>query len=501
MSPPPRPGRSLTLLPLAALAAAVLLLVFAAQRSPPERSVCNCDAAIAAAQAQQSRPAAPLAAAAAEGDGGGGAGSAEVLASLAKLAALRVELAEAKAALDKLSRKHEAEAAEARATIRTLSAPSAAFKPLTKEQRVVQVLDAIDPKLLWRPGNRAWSMSQTVRNHNVDARRCGTMGSDKTFGAPKALPAAHNATLRALPLDKLYDPIASVAAHDEMEALKCDVGLPSAPLPPFTLAHKHTHHLSRYTMYFNIMCWLESEPRFGRVLDVSGSEPWLTRFDPKRTEVVAVNYPKTDIHDLSSFPPNSFDWVMADQVMEHLRFPQQAMDQVHRVLKPVRAPRRARARRTPRRAALGARRASALRAAIVRMRARATGGPRDHDVVLGEPGAHVPRLLALHDGRVQVARPPLRAHGPVRLVGQWCRQRGARARRAVLGRAGLDADEGGERVGGGRPALAQARRAEREGPRDDGLDDRAQGGSWLSVAQTHLKSWDWPQRRRQNPRT
>jgi SAM-dependent methyltransferase len=115
------------------------------------------------------------------------------------------------------------------------------------------------------------------------------------------------------------------------------VALPIAPLPAFTLAHKHTHHLSRYTMYYNILCWLEAEPRFGAVLDISGSEPWLARFDTARTRVTAVNYPATDIHDLSQFPADSFDWVMADQVMEHLRFPQQAMDQVYRVLKPVRA--------------------------------------------------------------------------------------------------------------------------------------------------------------------
>lgn len=322
----------MTLLPLAALSAAVILLVFATQRGPAERSVCDCDAAVAAAK-QAMQAAAPAEAPAA---GNGGSDNAEVLSSLGKIAALRAELAEAKAALEKLNRRHENEMALSREQIKTLSAVTGELKPLTKEQRVVAVLDAIDPKLLWRPGNRAWSMSQSVRNHRVSADRCTAMGKDATFG-PQPLPAARNATLRTLPLDKLFDPIASIKAHDEMEALKCDVGLPSAPLPPFTLAHKHTHHLSRYTMYFNIMCWLESEPRFGRVLDVSGSEPWLTRFDPKRTEVVAVNYPQTDIHDLSAFPPESFDWVMADQVMEHLRFPQQAMDQVYRVLKPVSA--------------------------------------------------------------------------------------------------------------------------------------------------------------------
>ena len=51
--------------------------------------------------------------------------------------------------------------------------PLTSFKPLVKEQRVVAALDALDPKALWPPGNRAWSMSQTVRNHNTCARERG----------------------------------------------------------------------------------------------------------------------------------------------------------------------------------------------------------------------------------------------------------------------------------------------------------------------------------------
>ncbi|KAJ1631392.1 hypothetical protein T492DRAFT_995874 [Pavlovales sp. CCMP2436] len=266
-------------------------------------------------------------------------GVAAEMAGLAKLASLRTELATATEELRVLRKKSDKDRAAlelAKANIASLAAVGiGGYKPLTAEQRVVGVLDQIDPKILWRAGNRGWSMSQTVRNHPASEGQCLAMGlsSDPVY-APKPLPAAKNAGLHALPLDLLYDPIANVLAFDEVENMKCDVALPQAPLPPFTLAHKHTHHLSRYTMYFNIMCWLKSEPRYGRVLDVSGSEPWLSIFDASRTEVVAVNYPQTDIHDLSSFPANSFDWVMADQVMEHLRFPQQAMDQVYRVLKP-----------------------------------------------------------------------------------------------------------------------------------------------------------------------
>jgi len=301
-----------------------------------EKAVCNCEG---------------------QGANGGLADSASLAAeldTLQKLSQLRSELAEARSTIERLKAGSGSspELDEAKQTISLLKARVAkaeavsvdaaapaqmtmdALKPLPKEARVVEHMDRVDPKILWRPGNRAWSMSQTVRNHPANDEVCYGFKTDPNFNQPKPMPASKNESLRGMPLAQIFDPIANVAAHDEVEAMKCDAAMPKAPLPPFTLIHKHMHHLSRYTMYFNILCWLKMEPRYGDVLDVSGSEPWLTVFDKERTKVVAVNYPKTDVHDLSAFPAESFDWVMADQVLEHLRFPQQAMDQIHRVLKP-----------------------------------------------------------------------------------------------------------------------------------------------------------------------
>jgi len=304
-------------LPLAALAAAVVLILLASRGGvSSERPVCNC-------------PAVP----AAVGQPDASKLSAE-LDSLQKLAQLRAELTEARATIDRLKSAAASAPAGASATSAAPAASADCVKLGPVTGRLVEHFDIIDPKQLWKPGNRAWSMSQTVRNHPADAERCTSLASDPQFGQPKPLPAAKNATLRTLPLAKLFNPIANLAAFDEMENLKCDTATPKAPLPPFTLQHKHTHHLSRYTMYFNIMCWLAMEPRYGHVLDVSGSEPWLERFDKARTKVSFVNYPKTDVHDLAEFANETFDWVMGDQVMEHLRFPQQAMDEIHRVLKP-----------------------------------------------------------------------------------------------------------------------------------------------------------------------
>jgi SAM-dependent methyltransferase len=75
-------------------------------------------------------------------------------------------------------------------------------------------------------------------------------------------------------------------------------------------------------------------PADARVLSISHSETLRDCIGIKVGEYVEANYPDVSILKLP-YPDNSFDWVLSDQVFEHIvGDPQLAMDETLRVLKP-----------------------------------------------------------------------------------------------------------------------------------------------------------------------
>lgn len=92
-------------------------------------------------------------------------------------------------------------------------------------------------------------------------------------------------------------------------------------------------HVTRYYMYGRIGDFFTPEPRAGRILSISESDALHSLFDQERSEVVVANYPEHSLISLG-FPDASFDFVVCDQVLEHVEGnPQNAMDEIHRVLK------------------------------------------------------------------------------------------------------------------------------------------------------------------------
>lgn len=53
---------------------------------------------------------------------------------------------------------------------------------------------------------------------------------------------------------------------------------------------------------------------------------------PEQSVVLAPTYPDVDIHEMP-YKDNSFDYVIADQVLEHVRYPWIAVEEAKRVLK------------------------------------------------------------------------------------------------------------------------------------------------------------------------
>jgi len=95
--------------------------------------------------------------------------------------------------------------------------------------------------------------------------------------------------------------------------------------------------VERYTMYERIKEALRSaDSSFlsGRILSVSYSNYLASLIKVPTSEVIEANYPQHDLLNLS-YANNSFDYVVADQVLEHIAGdPLRAVEEARRVLKP-----------------------------------------------------------------------------------------------------------------------------------------------------------------------
>jgi len=90
-------------------------------------------------------------------------------------------------------------------------------------------------------------------------------------------------------------------------------------------------HLTRYYMYKRIsQCF--KEPIKGEILGISGIKNFYPLIDMENAKLVEVEYPEVDMQALP-FNEKTFDFVISDQVIEHLEDPQKAVNESRRVLK------------------------------------------------------------------------------------------------------------------------------------------------------------------------
>ena len=93
-------------------------------------------------------------------------------------------------------------------------------------------------------------------------------------------------------------------------------------------------HLTRYYMYKQIKQCLEGNnllPLNGKILGISNIESFRPLIS-KKAKVIDTKYPEVDMQHLP-YDSNSFDYVISDQVIEHLEDPKKAIEESHRVLK------------------------------------------------------------------------------------------------------------------------------------------------------------------------
>lgn len=94
-------------------------------------------------------------------------------------------------------------------------------------------------------------------------------------------------------------------------------------------------HITRYSMYTHLEAVgrsLAEKP--GRLLALSRSAKLTELMGIKSTATVEADYPEFNMLELP-FDEGSFDFVVSDQVLEHVEGnPEQAIDECHRLLRP-----------------------------------------------------------------------------------------------------------------------------------------------------------------------
>ena len=99
----------------------------------------------------------------------------------------------------------------------------------------------------------------------------------------------------------------------------------------------HGAHVTRYHMYdvLRDICADEKRGAGKRVLSISLSSRLLPVIGLEKAEIVEANYPEHNFIDLKAFKDEEFDFIISDQVLEHIEGdPQRAFDESLRVLKP-----------------------------------------------------------------------------------------------------------------------------------------------------------------------
>src|SRR5262249_22154067 len=93
-------------------------------------------------------------------------------------------------------------------------------------------------------------------------------------------------------------------------------------------------HITRYFMYGRLQSLGSRLPnRNGRTLCISQSTNLVELMGLRPIETITADYPTHNILSLG-FPDASFDWVLSDQVLEHVEGnPQTAIDECRRVLR------------------------------------------------------------------------------------------------------------------------------------------------------------------------
>lgn len=96
---------------------------------------------------------------------------------------------------------------------------------------------------------------------------------------------------------------------------------------------------SRAAMYISHARFLDKHLRGKqdsdlKIIEFGGSNGFIKTLFNMSSYEVAPNVPFVDIHDLSAYPRNHYDFVILDEILEHVEKPWVAIEEIHQILKP-----------------------------------------------------------------------------------------------------------------------------------------------------------------------
>ena len=109
----------------------------------------------------------------------------------------------------------------------------------------------------------------------------------------------------------------------------------AADLPESVLGYQYT----RCALYLSHIDFYQKRvaPRLGeglKAIEFGGSNGFIRDLFVGVDYEVAPNAPEVDIQDLSTYPADSYDFVILDEILEHVPRPWIAVEEIHRILKP-----------------------------------------------------------------------------------------------------------------------------------------------------------------------
>lgn len=112
-------------------------------------------------------------------------------------------------------------------------------------------------------------------------------------------------------------------------------GMTPHELPSAVLDHQYT----RCALYLSHIDFYRKRvvPRLGeelRAIEFGGSNGFIAQLFQGVDYEVAANAPAVDIQDLAAYPADAYDFVILDEILEHVEKPWIAVEEVRRILKP-----------------------------------------------------------------------------------------------------------------------------------------------------------------------
>lgn len=110
---------------------------------------------------------------------------------------------------------------------------------------------------------------------------------------------------------------------------------PQGSVPDEVLGHQYT----RCALYLRHRQFYAEhvKPRLSEglnAIEFGGSNGFIENLFDGVTYEIAPNAPAVDVQDLSGYSSEAYDFVILDEILEHVRRPWVAVPQVHRILKP-----------------------------------------------------------------------------------------------------------------------------------------------------------------------